>query len=73
MIIGIVGCGGIARAHVNALCLNPLVTGLALYDVNPDKVRQLSEISSLPVTNCQDLEQLAGVRVHYLHTKPSPR
>ncbi|EFB6610853.1 gfo/Idh/MocA family oxidoreductase, partial [Escherichia coli] len=26
MIIGIVGCGGIARAHVNALCLNPLVT-----------------------------------------------
>ncbi|SRB30472.1 Uncharacterised protein [Escherichia coli] len=27
MIIGIVGCGGIARAHVNALCLNPLVTG----------------------------------------------
>ena len=36
MIIGIVGCGGIARAHVRALCLNPLVTGLALYDVNAD-------------------------------------
>lgn len=40
MIIGIVGCGGIARAHVNALCLNPLVTGLALYDVSPDNCHE---------------------------------
>lgn len=71
MIIGIVGCGGIARAHVNALCLNPLVTGLALYDVNPDKVRQLSEISSLPVTNCQDLEQLAGVSQGFIICTPN--
>lgn len=60
MIIGIVGCGGIARAHVRALCLNPLVTGLALYDVNADNVRELSEISTVPVKNCQDLKQLAG-------------
>lgn len=71
MIIGIVGCGGIARAHVNALCLNPLVTGLALYDVNPDNVRQLSEISSLPVTNCQDLEQLAGVSQGFIICTPN--
>lgn len=49
MIIGIVGCGGIARAHVSALCLNPLVTGLALYDVSADNVRLLSEISTVPV------------------------
>ncbi len=71
MIIGIVGCGGIARAHVNALCLNPLVTGLALYDVSPDNVRQLSEISSLPVTNCQDLEQLAGVSQGFIICTPN--
>ncbi|HAI1870560.1 Gfo/Idh/MocA family oxidoreductase, partial [Escherichia coli] len=71
MIIGIVGCGGIARAHVNALCLNPLVTGLALYDVSPDNARQLSEISSLPVTNCQDLEQLAGVSQGFIICTPN--
>ncbi|KDU28916.1 Gfo/Idh/MocA family oxidoreductase [Escherichia coli] len=29
--------------------------------MSPDNVRQLREISSLPVTNCQDLEQLAGI------------
>ncbi|EEW5075016.1 Gfo/Idh/MocA family protein [Escherichia coli] len=71
MIIGIVGCGGIARAHVNALCLNPLVTGLALYDVSPDNARQLSEISYLPVTNCQDLEQLAGVSQGFIICTPN--
>lgn len=62
---------GIARAHVNALCLNPLVTGLALYDVSPDNARQLSEISSLPVTNCRDLEQLAGVSQGFIICTPN--
>ncbi|CRG52544.1 Uncharacterised protein [Yersinia wautersii] len=55
MIIGIVGCGGIARAHVCALSLNKLVTGFALYDVSEDNMRELSEISSLPVTRCKHL------------------
>lgn len=70
MIIGIVGCGGIARAHVRALCLNPLVTGLALYDVNADNVRELSEISTVPVKNCQDLKQLAGACQGFIISGP---
>ncbi|ENM4394594.1 Gfo/Idh/MocA family oxidoreductase [Salmonella enterica] len=71
MIIGIVGCGGIARAHVSALCLNPLVTGLALYDVSADNVRLLSEISSVPVICCQDLKQLAGVSEGFVICTPN--
>lgn len=59
MIIGIVGCGGIARAHVRALSLIRSVKGLAFYDVSDRSMHQLSECSTLPVTFCQELEELA--------------
>lgn len=59
MIIGIVGCGGIARAHVRALSLISTVKGLAFYDVSDHSMRQLSECSLLPVTFCKTLKELA--------------
>lgn len=71
MIIGIVGCGSIARAHVCALSLNKLVTGLALYDISEDNMRQLSEISSLPVTRCQGLKQLAMMSQGFIICTPN--
>ncbi|MCT2386122.1 Gfo/Idh/MocA family protein [Erwinia pyrifoliae] len=71
MIIGIVGCGGIARAHVCALSLNTLVTGLALYDVNEDSMRQLSEIGTLPVIRCQNLKQLADMSQGFVICTPN--
>jgi len=71
MIIGIVGCGGIARAHVYALSLNKLVTGLALYDVSEDNMRELSEISALPVTRCQHLKQLAEMSQGFVICTPN--
>lgn len=71
MIIGIVGCGGIARAHVCALSLNKLVTGLALYDVSEDSMRQLSKISTLPVTRCHDLKQLAQMSQGFVICTPN--
>ncbi|MEN4912754.1 Gfo/Idh/MocA family protein [Erwinia amylovora] len=71
MIIGIVGCGGIARAHVCALSLNKLVTGLALYDVNEESVRQLNEISTLPVMCCQNLKQLAEMSQGFVICTPN--
>jgi len=71
MIIGIVGCGGIARAHVYALSLNKLVTGLALYDVSDDNMRELSEISTLPVTRCQHLKQLAEMSQGFVICTPN--
>jgi len=71
MIIGIVGCGGIARAHVYALSLNKLVTGLALYDVSEDNMRELSEISALPVTRCQHLKQLAEMSHGFVICTPN--
>ncbi len=71
MIIGIVGCGGIACAHVYALSLNKLVTGLALYDVSDDNMRELSEISTLPVTRCQHLKQLAEMSQGFVICTPN--
>ena len=71
MIIGIVGCGSIARAHVYALSLNKLVTGLALYDVSEDKIRELSEISTLPVTCCKHLKQLAEMSQGFVICTPN--
>lgn len=71
MIIGIVGCGVIARAHVYALSLNKLVTGLALYDVSEDNMRELSEISALPVTRCQHLKQLAEMSQGFVICTPN--
>ncbi|WJV62295.1 Gfo/Idh/MocA family oxidoreductase [Pectobacteriaceae bacterium CE70] len=71
MIIGIVGCGGIARAHVYALSLNKLVTGLALYDVSEDNMRELNEISALPVTRCQHLKQLAEMSQGFVICTPN--
>ncbi|NIY83697.1 Gfo/Idh/MocA family protein [Vibrio hepatarius] len=71
MIIGIVGCGSIARAHVRALCLNELVTGLALFDVNKDNVRQLSKICTLPVSRCKDLKRLAEVSQGFVICTPN--
>lgn len=71
MIIGIVGCGGIARAHVYALSLNKLVTGLALYDVSEDNMRELSELSALPVTRCQHLKQLAEMSQGFVICTPN--
>lgn len=71
MIIGIVGCGGIARAHVYALSFNKLVTGLALYDVSEDNMRELSEISALPVTRCQHLKQLAEMSQGFVICTPN--
>src|SRR5471030_2073407 len=59
MIIGIVGCGGIARAHVRALSLIPSVKGFTFFDVNPDCMNQLSESAIHPVTHCPELETLA--------------
>lgn len=71
MIIGIVGCGGIARAHVYALSLNKLVTGLALYDISEDNMRELSELSALPVTRCQHLKQLAEMSQGFVICTPN--
>lgn len=71
MIIGIVGCGGIARAHVYALSLNKLVTGLALYDVSEDNMRELNELSALPVTRCQHLKQLAEMSQGFVICTPN--
>lgn len=59
MIIGIIGCGGIAHAHVRALSLIESVKELAFFDVNHDKMQQLSELSTCPVKRCANLEDLA--------------
>lgn len=71
MIIGIIGCGGIAHAHVRALSLNKLVTGLALYDVNNDNLMQLSNNSILPVTHCKNLKHLAEMSEGFVICTPN--
>lgn len=71
MIIGIVGCGGIARAHVRALSLNKHVRGLAFYDVNTERMHQLSALSSLPLTCCQALRQLAEMSDGFIICTPN--
>ncbi|MFT4272524.1 MAG: Gfo/Idh/MocA family oxidoreductase [Pantoea sp.] len=71
MIIGIVGCGGIAHAHVRALSLNKHVCGLAFYDVNNERMHQLRESSALPVTFCQELRQLAEMSDGFIICTPN--
>jgi len=71
MIIGVVGCGGIAHAHVRALSLNGHVTGLAFYDVSEESMRELSESSSVPVTCCQHLGQLAEISEGFIICTPN--
>lgn len=71
MIIGIVGCGGIAHAHVRALSLNKHVTGLAFYDINEENMLELSESASLPVTCCQHLGQLAKISEGFIICTPN--
>ena len=41
MIIGIVGCGGIAKAHIRALSLIRDMDGLILYDANKESANRL--------------------------------
>lgn len=59
MVIGIVGCGGIARAHIRALSLIKSVKALSFYDVSKDNMQQLSELSAVPVMFCSGLNELA--------------
>ncbi|MDH2923877.1 glucose-6-phosphate 3-dehydrogenase [Nicoletella semolina] len=60
MIIGIVGCGGIAYAHAYAMSHIKQITGLALYG-RAESMLKLSESVSLPTTLCDSLEQLAEI------------
>lgn len=48
MIIGIVGCGGIAKAHVRALSLINDISGLILYDTNESSADKLMGMSKIP-------------------------
>ncbi|WP_350306494.1 Gfo/Idh/MocA family protein [Photorhabdus viridis] len=59
MIIGIIGCGGVAQAHVHALSQIESVTELAFYDINDYNMCQLSELTTRPVKFCTTLAELA--------------
>ncbi|OOF42410.1 NTD biosynthesis operon oxidoreductase ntdC [Rodentibacter ratti] len=59
MIIGIIGCGGIAHAHVLAISQIKQIKGLAFYDINRNNMLNLKKIATLPVTLCENIEQLA--------------
>ncbi len=59
MIIGIIGCGGIAQAHVRALSLIESVTELAFYDIIDYNMHRLSALSTRPVKLCTTLAELA--------------
>lgn len=59
MIIGIIGCGGISRAHIKALSHIKSVKGIALYDINEQQMRDASEESLLPVRLYSTIDELA--------------
>ena len=49
MIIGIIGCGNIAKAHIKALSKINIVASILLYDTNENNVHSASEVSSKPI------------------------
>jgi glucose-6-phosphate 3-dehydrogenase len=59
MIIGVIGCGGIARAHVRALALIELVKELVLYDVNAQSMVELGKLWPRAVTFGSSVADLA--------------
>jgi glucose-6-phosphate 3-dehydrogenase len=59
MIIGIVGCGGIAKAHIRALSLIRDMDGLILYDANKESANRLREMSKIPAVVSGNISDLA--------------
>lgn len=59
MVIGIIGCGGIAKAHITAISYIDEIRELILYDINRDNMEKLCEYTSLPITLCDNLQQFA--------------
>lgn len=59
MIIGIIGCGGISRAHIRALSHIQSVKKLALFDINEQQMRDASEEALIPVMLCSTIDELA--------------
>lgn len=60
MIIGIIGCGGIARAHVRALALIEPVKELVLYDVSAQSMAGLGQLWPRAVTSGRSVADLAA-------------
>lgn len=60
MIIGIMGCGGIARAHVRALALIEPVKELVLYDVSAQSMAGLGQLWPRAVTSGRSVADLAA-------------
>ena len=71
MIIGIVGCGSIAKAHVRALCQILVVSGLAFYDIDSDNMQTLSTIATVPVTLCEVVRELAVMSHGFIICTPN--
>ena len=59
MIIGIIGCGGIARAHIRALSKIDAVKSLALFDIDEEQIIGACEESLIPVKLYTTIQELA--------------
>lgn len=60
MIVGIIGCGGIAKAYVRALSLMSDIKELVLYDINVERAAQLGMESKVPATVVTDICNLSN-------------
>lgn len=79
MKIGIIGAGGVAKAHLTALSFIPDVTKVYIYDISCENAKKLQELHLLEVElcdTCEDLINLADAviiaapnHLHYQYTK----
>ena len=60
MIIGIIGCGNIAKAHIKALSKINNVASILLYDTNENNVHSASEVSSKPIFIKNNISEIVG-------------